>query len=52
MDAKTAIRMIESGKAQCLYTTVLIVRIEDVVYISFDGKVWEKSDNAEVKKQL
>ena len=52
MDAKTAIRMIESGKAQCLYTTVLIVRIEGVIYISFDGKVWEKSENTVVKKQF
>lgn len=52
MDSKTAIRMIESGNAQCIYTTILLVKIDGEIYISFDGNIWERSDSFVVKEQF
>lgn len=52
MDTAIAFRLLESGEARCVCASVLIVRVDDRFYISFDGVVWEETDSGLIKEQV
>ena len=52
MNSTIAFHLLEKGEACCLYASVLIVRVDDTYYISFDGVRWEETDSELIKGQL
>lgn len=52
MDTAIAFRLLERGEARCVCASVLIVRVGERFYISFDGRQWEETDSDLVKGQV
>lgn len=52
MDNKLAINMLETGEAVCLYTTVLLMKAGDCVYVSFNGEEWSEIDSQMIRSQF
>ncbi len=52
MNTAVALHLLEKGEACCLYASVLIVRVDERYYISFDGSQWEETDSELIKGQI
>jgi hypothetical protein len=52
MDCEKAMRLLETGKADCIFASVLILRIGKSLYLSFNGKEWEEIDSELINKQF
>lgn len=52
MDTNFAFHLLEKGEACCLYASVLIMRVDEKCYISFDGKEWEETESEMIKKEV
>ena len=44
--------MLEKGLAVGVYTTVLLVRSGERVFMSFDGREWEETSSELVRSQI
>lgn len=51
MNTAVALHLLEKGEACCLYASVLIMRVEEKCYISFDGREWEEIDSELIRKE-
>lgn len=45
MNWSKAIRLLEEGKADAVVTTAIVLRTGGSVWLSFDGKKWEKTES-------
>lgn len=45
MNWSKAIRLLEEGKADAVVTTAIVLRSGGSVWLSFDGKRWEKTES-------
>ena len=52
MNTAIAFHLLEKGEACCLCASILIIRSGGKVWISFDGKEWEETENNLIKKQV
>ena len=52
MDTAVAFHLLERGEAYCLCASVLIMRVGDRCYISFDGENWEETDSRIIRKEI
>lgn len=52
MNTAIAFHLLEKGEACCLYASVLIVKVGEKYYISFDGSEWEETDSKLIKGQI
>lgn len=52
MTAKEALDLLERGEARGIETTLLLLRVRDRFYFSFDGKKWEESHGELIKKEF
>ncbi len=52
MNTTVAFHLLEKGEARCLCASILIMRVEEKYYISFDGIRWEESASDLVKEQI
>lgn len=52
MNTTIAFHLLERGEACCLCASVLIVRVDEKYYISFDGSRWEETDSELIKEQI
>lgn len=52
MNTAIAFHLLEKGEACCLYASVLIMRVDEKCYISFDGKEWEETESEMIKEQI
>ena len=52
MNTAIAFHLLEKGEACCLYASILIMRVENRCYISFDGENWEETESELIKEQI
>jgi hypothetical protein len=52
MNTSTAFHLLEKGEACCLCASILIMRVEEKCYISFDGQAWEETESEMIKKEV
>jgi hypothetical protein len=52
MNTAIAFHLLEKGEACCLYASILIMRVGDRCYISFDGENWEETESELIKEQI
>lgn len=52
MTSDYAMKLLERGEADGIFTSILLLRIGGFLWISFDGKEWEKIDSNLIKKQF
>jgi hypothetical protein len=52
MNTAIAFHLLEKGEACCLYASILIMRVGNRCYISFDGENWEETESELIKEQI
>lgn len=52
MDSEMAMRLLESGDADGVFASVLLLRSQGHIWLSFDGKDWEVIDSELIRKQF
>jgi hypothetical protein len=52
MTGEEMLGLFEQGKAAGVETTVLIIRVQGTVFVSFDGEEWVESKSEFINKQL
>lgn len=52
MDSEMAMRLLESGDADGVFASVLLLRVGENLWLSFDGEEWERLDSELIKKQF
>lgn len=52
MDSEMAMRLLESGEADGVLVSVLLLRSRGHIWLSFDGNEWEVVDSELIRKQF
>ena len=52
MNTAVAFELLEKGEACCVCASLLILRVGNRYYISYDGCEWEETESAIIKKAI
>ena len=52
MTGEKMLDMFEQGEAEGVYTDILVVRYAGKIWISLDGREWERTESMLIKKVL